>query len=294
MKVTCHACDTHCCHTGCTTTLEDDDIVRADMAALERGVQVVVGTPDRVLDMINRGALCMATIKMLVVDWADELLGRGFKDHIYDVLRCMPPKCQVGLFSETMPADVRDIVDKFMRDPVRILKKVTREELTLEGTKQFYVMADREEWKLDTLCDLYETLTITQCIVYVNTRRKVDWLVEKMQANDFAVTCMYGEMDLKMQVLTLKEFRSGSSRVLIVTDDVLRGIDIQQVSMVINYDLPYNHENYIRRIARLGRFSVKGAAINFLTSEDVRAMREIEQVYNITVEEMPMNIADLI
>lgn len=266
--------------------------VREDMAKLERGVHIVVGTPGRVFDMINRRALFTDSIKTFVLDEADEMLSRGFKDQIYDVFRFMPPKCQVGLFSATMPQDVLEITDKFMREPVQILVK--KEELTLEGIKQFYVMVDREEWKLDTLCDLYETLTITQCIIYTNTRRKVDWLMEKMQANDFTVSCMHGEMEQKERDIIMREFRSGSSRVLITTDLLARGIDVQQVSLVINYDLPSNHENYIHRIGRSGRFGRKGVAINFLTQEDVRSMREIETFYNTTVEEMPMNVADLI
>ena len=155
-------------------------------------------------------------------------------------------------------------------------------------------MCDREEWKLDTLCDLYETLTITQCVIYVNTRRKVDWLVDKMQANDFTVSCSTVRWGRRKCGIILREFRRGSSRVLITTDLLARGIDVQQVSLVINYDLPTNHENYIHRIGRSGRFGRKGVAINFLTQEDVRTMREIEQVYNTTVEEMPMNVADLI
>jgi len=279
LKVQCHAC------VGGTS-------VRDDMAALEQGVHIVVGTPGRVFDMINRRALFTDSIKLFVLDEADEMLSRGFKDQIYDVFRFMPPKCQVGLFSATMPQEVLEITDKFMREPVQILVK--REELTLEGIKQFYVMVDREEWKLDTLCDLYETLTITQCIIYVNTRRKVDWLVDKMQQNDFTVSCMHGEMEQKERDIIMREFRSGSSRVLITTDLLARGIDVQQVSLVINYDLPTNHENYIHRIGRSGRFGRKGVAINFLTQDDVRTMREIEQVYNTTVEEMPMNVADLI
>jgi len=279
LKCQCHAC------VGGTS-------VREDMSRLEQGVHIVVGTPGRVFDMINRRALFTDSIKLFVLDESDEMLSRGFKDQIYDVFRFMPPKCQVGLFSATMPQEVLEITDKFMRDPVQILVK--REELTLEGIKQFYVMVDREEWKLDTLCDLYETLTITQCIIYVNTRRKVDWLVDKMQQNDFTVSCMHGEMEQKERDIIMREFRSGSSRVLITTDLLARGIDVQQVSLVINYDLPTNHENYIHRIGRSGRFGRKGVAINFLTQEDVRTMREIEQVYNTTVEEMPMNVADLI
>ena len=242
--------------------------VREDIRTLQDGVHIVVGTPGRVFDMINRRALRMDAVRLFVLDEADEMLNRGFKDQIYDVFRFMPPKCQVGLFSATMPQEVLEITDKFMREPVQILVK--REELTLEGIKQFYVMVDREEWKLDTLCDLYETLTITQCIIYVNTRRKVDWLVDKMQANDFTVSFMHGEMEQKERDIIMREFRSGSSRVLITTDLLARGIDVQQVSLVINYDLPTNRENYIHRIGRSGRFGRKGVAINFLARGDVR------------------------
>merc|ERR1712124_39770 len=142
--------------------------------------------------------------------------------------------------------------------------------------------------------DLYETLTITQAIIYCNTRRKVDWLMEKMQARDFTVSSMHGDMDQKERELIMREFRSGSSRVLITTYVLARGIDVQQVSLVINYDLPTNRENYIHRIGRGGRFGRKGVAINFLTAEDVRTLREIEQFYNTQIEEIPMNVADLI
>ena len=151
-----------------------------------------------------------------------------------------------------------------------------------------------EEWKLDTLCDLYETLTITQAIIYCNTRRKVDWLTEKMSERDFTVSAMHGDMDQRERDLIMREFRSGSSRVLITTDLLARGIDVQQVSLVINYDLPTNRENYIHRIGRSGRFGRKGVAINFITAGDVRYLRDIEQFYHTQIEEMPMDVADLI
>merc|ERR1712176_160507 len=162
-----------------------------------------------------------------------------------------------------------------------------KDELTLEGIKQFYIAVEKEEWKLDTLCDLYETLTITQAIIYCNTRRKVDWLQEHMQERDFTVSCMHGD-------IIMREFRSGSSRVLITTDLLARGIDVQQVSLVINFDLPTNRENYIHRIGRSGRFGRKGVAINFLSENDVRYLRDIEQFYQTEITEMPMDVADLI
>jgi translation initiation factor 4A len=266
--------------------------VRDDMKILEAGVHVVVGTPGRVWDMINRRALNTENIKMFVLDEADEMLSRGFKDQIYEVFQLLPPQTQVVLLSATMPPDVLEVTKNFMRDQIRILVK--RDELTLEGIKQFYVSVEKEEWKLDTLCDLYETVTITQAIIFCNTRRKVDWLTEKMQSREFTVSAMHGEMTQAEREIIMREFRSGSSRVLITTDLLARGIDVQQISLVINYDLPANRENYIHRIGRGGRFGRKGVAINFVTNEDVRMLRDIEQFYNTQIEEMPMNIAELI
>lgn len=266
--------------------------VREDIRKLETGVHVVVGTPGRVFDMINRKALRTEHIRIFVLDEADEMLSRGFKDQIYDVFRTLNSTIQVILLSATMPADVLDVTKQFMRDPIRILVK--KEELTLEGIKQFYIAVDREEWKLDTLCDLYETLTITQAVIFCNTRRKVDWLTDKMRSKDFTVSSLHGDMDQKERDVIMREFRSGSSRVLITTDILARGIDVQQVSLVINYDLPTNRENYIHRIGRGGRFGRKGVAINFITEDDKRSLRDIEQFYNTQIEEMPLNVADLI
>jgi len=279
LNVVCHAC------IGGTKVADDIDMLR-------RGVHIVVGTPGRVFDMIERRALDVRQVKLFVLDEADEMLSRGFTDQIYDVFRKLPENVQVGLFSATMPEEVLEMTGKFMNDPKRILVK--RDELTLEGIKQFYVAVEREEWKLDTLCDLYETLTITQAIIYCNARRKVDWLTEQLHSRDFTVSALHGDMEQKERELIMKEFRSGSSRVLITTDLLARGIDVQQVSLVINYDLPKDRENYIHRIGRSGRFGRKGVAINFIVQEDVRVLRDIEQFYNTQIEEMPMNVADLI
>jgi translation initiation factor 4A len=149
-------------------------LVRDDIQILRAGAQVVVGTPGRVYDMINREVMKVNKVKMFVLDEADEMLSRGFKDQIYDIFQHLNNKVQVCLFSATMPQEILEISERFMRSPVRILVK--RDELTLEGIKQFYVAVDKEDWKFDTLCDLYETLTITQAIIYCNTRRKVTGL----------------------------------------------------------------------------------------------------------------------
>jgi len=279
MGAQCHAC------IGGTS-------VREDMRKLESGLHIVVGTPGRVFDMISRKVLRTNDIKQFVLDEADEMLSRGFKDQIYDVFRYLNSEIQVILLSATMPAEVLEVTTKFMRDPIRILVK--KEELTLEGIRQFYIAVEREEWKLDTLCDLYETLTITQAVIFCNTRRKVDWLTEKMHSRDFTVSAMHGDMDQKERDVIMREFRSGSSRVLITTDLLARGIDVQQVSLVINYDLPTNRENYIHRIGRGGRFGRKGVAINFVTDDDRRNLQDIEKFYNTQIDEMPMNVADLI
>jgi len=279
MGAQCHAC------IGGTS-------VREDVRKLETGQHIVVGTPGRVYDMISRKVLRTHDIKQFVLDEADEMLSRGFKDQIYDVFRHLNQEIQVILLSATMPAEVLEVTKRFMRNPIRILVK--KEELTLEGIRQFYIAVEREEWKLDTLCDLYETLTITQAVIFCNTRRKVDWLTEKMHNRDFTVSAMHGDMDQKERDVIMREFRSGSSRVLITTDLLARGIDVQQVSLVINYDLPTNRENYIHRIGRGGRFGRKGVAINFVTDEDRRNLQDIEKFYNTQIDEMPMNVADLI
>ncbi|WFD31138.1 RNA helicase [Malassezia sp. CBS 17886] len=278
MNVQCHAC------IGGTSVGED-------IRKLEYGQHIVSGTPGRVFDMIRRRHLRTKNIKMLILDESDELLNMGFKDQIYDIYRYLPPATQVVLLSATLPNDVLEMTTKFMTDPVRILVK--RDELTLEGIKQFFVAVEKEEWKFDTLCDLYDTLTITQAVIFCNTRRKVDWLAERMRENNFQVSSMHGEMQQKERDAIMSEFRQGSSRVLITTDVWARGIDVQNVSLVINYDLPANRENYIHRIGRSGRFGRKGVAINFVTTDDVKILRDIEQYYSTQIDEMPMKIDDL-
>ncbi|KAF8366535.1 hypothetical protein PRIPAC_84364, partial [Pristionchus pacificus] len=279
MNVQCHAC------IGGTNVGED-------IRKLDYGQHVVSGTPGRVFDMIRRRNLRTRSIKMLVLDEADEMLNKGFKEQLYDIYRYLPPGAQVVLLSATLPHEVLEMTSKFMTDPIRILVK--RDELTLEGIKQFFVAVDREEWKFDTLVDLYDTLTITQAVLFCNTRRKVDWLAEKMKEANFTVSAMHGEMEQKEREQIMKDFRAGQSRVLISTDVWARGLDVPQVSLVINYDLPNSRELYIHRIGRSGRFGRKGVAINFVKADDVRILRDIEQYYSTQIDEMPMNIADMI
>merc|ERR1711976_1099925 len=262
--------------------------VGEDIRKLDFGQHVVIGTPGRTFDMIRRRNLRTRNIKLLILDEADEMLNRGFKEQIYDVYRYLPPATQVVLVSATLPHEILEMTHKFMSDPIRILVK--RDELTLEGIKQFFVAVEREEWKFDTLCDLYDTLTITQAVIFCNTRKKVDWLVEKMRISNFTVSSMHGEMKQLERESIINEFRSGNSRVLITTDVWARAIDVQQVSLVINYDLPNSRENYIHRIGRSGRFGLKGVAINFVRNDDIRILRDIEQYYSTQIDEMPMSL----
>ncbi|KAJ9109722.1 RNA helicase [Naganishia cerealis] len=294
MNVQCHAC------IGGTSIGED-------IKKLEYGQHVVSGTPGRVFDMIRRRTLRTKNIKMLVLDESDELLNKGFKDQIYDIYRYLPPATQVVILSATLPHDVLEMTTKFMTDPIRILVK--RDELTLEGIRQFFVAVEKEEFKFETLTDLYDTLTITQAVIFCNTKRKVDWLTDKMRDANFTVSAlpienlelstysivttlqvssMHGDMPQKERDAIM------SDRVLITTDVWARGIDVQNVSLVINYDLPSNREAYLHRIGRSGRFGRKGVAINFVTLEDVRILRDIEQFYSTVIDEMPIGVADLV
>mmetsp|Transcript_20418 Transcript_20418/g.44409 ORF Transcript_20418/g.44409 Transcript_20418/m.44409 type:complete len:450 (+) Transcript_20418:313-1662(+) len=280
MNVNCHACI-------------GGKSLGNDLKELERGgVQVVSGTPGRVYDLIKRNALQMSRLKAMVLDEADEMLSKGFKEQIYDIYRFLPPSCQVVLMSATLPSTVLEMTRKFMNDPIKILVK--RDELTLEGIQQFFVAVEKEEWKFDTLCDLYDTMTVTQSVIFCNTRQKVDWLSEKMRESNFTVSAMHGDMGQTERDSVMNEFRSGSSRVLIATDLWGRGIDVQQVSLVICYDLPTNRELYIHRIGRSGRFGRKGIAINFVKEDDVRTLKDIEQFYSTQIDEMPANVGDLL
>lgn len=262
--------------------------VQEDLKKLQQGVIVAVGTPGRVSDVIKRGALRTETLRVLVLDEADEMLSQGFSDQIYEIFKFLPKDIQVALFSATMPDDVLELTKKFMRNPTSILVK--RAQLTLEGIKQFYVAVE-EEHKLDTLMDLYESVSIAQSVIFANTRRKVDWISENLNTNNHTVSAMHAEMAKGEREKVMSTFRSGSSRVLVTTDLVARGIDVHHVNIVINFDLPSNKENYLHRIGRGGRYGRKGVAINFVSQRDVDLLREIEGHYHTQVEELPMDFA---
>jgi len=265
--------------------------VRDDQDVLRKGCQVAVGSPGRILDLLERGSLDPRHVSMLILDEADELLSQGFSEQLYEIFKKLPEQVQVCLFSATIPGEVLEMSQRFMRNPTQILVK--KEALTLAGIRQFYVDCEREEYKLDVLCDLYETLTVSQSIIFCNSRRKVDWLTSSLNARDFTVSSIHGDMESGERSLVMEEFRGGSSRVLVTTDLMARGIDVQQVSLVVNYDLPRDVDNYIHRIGRSGRHGRKGVAISFILPQDIPMLRQIEMHYDTEVEQMPQNVAEM-
>lgn len=264
--------------------------LREDLRAIEKGVHFIVGTPGRIFDLMTRRALSRDSMRVLILDEADQMLEDRFKEQVNCILQLgFPPSCQVALFSATMPEAVLEVANKILNKPVRIL--VPPEEVTLDGIKQYYVKLDKEEWKYDVLCDLYKQLTISQALIYCNKRQKAEWLAEKMSAEGFPLSCIHGEMEPEERGRRMKDFRSGAVRVMISTDLLARGIDIQQISLVINYEIPIQRENYIHRIGRSGRFGRKGAAINLVTEEELRAVKELETHYSTTISVLPDDLA---
>lgn len=259
---------------------------------LDSGVQYIIGTPGRVFDMIKRYALKTDELKSFVLDEADEMLSRGFKDQIYDIFQYVPKKAQICLFSATMPEIALELTQKFMTNPLKIL--VNRQELTLEGIKQYYLGLEQESWKIPTLCDLFAKLSLNQTIIFANSKRKVIYIKDMLEQEGYAAECIHGDMTQAMRTAQMQNFRRGDSRVLITTDIIARGIDVQQVSTVINYDVPKYREIYIHRIGRSGRFGRKGVAINFVTEKEYTQLQDIIQFYNTQMETLPENIKDLL
>ena len=261
--------------------------VRDNIDELLKNPHIVIGTPGRVLDMINKKALDTRGLKIMILDEADEMLSKIFSNQIYDIFRFLPNNIQVGLFSATMTPEFFRISKCFMRNPVKILVK--EEDLTLEGIKQFYINLEHNEYKYETLCDLYDLCSVSQTIIYCNSRTMVEELYRRLCEDEFSCVCMHGELGQEERNKIMAEFRNGSSRILISTDLLSRGIDIQQVSLVINYDIPNNIESYIHRIGRSGRYGRKGTSINFLTRYDIKKMKDIEEYYHTIIEELPEN-----
>ncbi|AEA38839.1 eukaryotic initiation factor 4a (nucleomorph) [Cryptomonas paramecium] len=254
---------------------------------LKYNPRIIIATPGRLFDILSLNTKILKKLQYVIIDEADEMFSKGFKFQIYRIFKFVPKLCTIGLFSATLPKEIIQIVETIMNEPVRIFVK--KNELTLEGIKQFYIAVE-EKWKLEAVCDIYRLMKITQSIVYVNSKKKAEWLAEKMSSNGFEVLCLHGSITQADRSAIMKNFRLGIRRVLITTDLLSRGIDVQQVCLVINYDLPTSKEIYIHRIGRSGRFGKKGIAVNLLVKNEVFVLREIESYYNTTIEEMPLDI----
>jgi len=262
--------------------------VDEDRHQLERNVpHIVVGTPGRVHDMIRRKYLKTEKITTLVLDEADEMLSHGFKDQIYKIFQYMPSEIQIGLFSATMPMELNMLTEKFMKHPVKILVKA--EQLTLQGIAQYFIRLDSDEHKYMTLKDLFTGLVISQAIIYCNSTRRVDDLQEAMEGDSFPVKKIHGKMEDSERKETHKAFKDGACRVLITSDLFARGIDVQQVSIVINFDVPKSEHTYLHRIGRSGRWGRKGVAINMVTKHDGARLKHFEEYYNTQITEMPQD-----
>jgi len=262
--------------------------IEYDIEELEKGSQIVVGTPGRVHDLIRRKRINAKKIKVIVLDEADEMLSSGFKEQIYSIFQFLESNVQIALFSATLPLEIQSIAGKFMRNPVEILVKT--ESVTLEGIQQYYVAIENDAVKYETLKDLFQTISVNQCIIYCNSVNRVTDLYEALIKDNFPVCCIHSNMGKDERMSAYKEFMNGSSRVLISTNLTARGIDVQQVSTVINFDIPKDIHTYIHRIGRSGRWGRKGMGINFVTRRDIGKIKEIEGYYSTQIDELPSSI----
>lgn len=267
--------------------------LRDDIRQLEGGAQFIVGTPGRVFDLVNRNVLDRSEIRVLIMDEADQMLEDLFYKQVMCILeKGFPEKTRVALFSATMPEQVVEVANKILNDPVRVLIKPAA--VRLEGIQQFFVPLDREDHKFECICDLYKNLNISQAVIFCNKRQKAEMLAERMTAQGYPVTCLHGELEKPERTRRMKQFIEGSTRVMVATDIIARGIDVQQISLVINYELPTNRENYVHRIGRAGRFGRKGTTINMLLPEEEGMMKDISEHYDMKVVPLPDSISNLV
>ena len=249
---------------------------------------IICGCPGRVYDLMRRDKIVSKKIKLVILDEADEMLSTGFKDQVYNIFQHFNNEIQVALFSATLPNNIYPIINKIMRNPIKI--SVKAEQLTLEGISQFYVAVDDDRQKYDTLKHIYQYVSVSQCIIYCNSIKRVADLYDAMKEDDFPVCCIHSNMDKIERENAFKEFKNGKSRVLISSNVTARGIDIQQVSIVINFDVPKDIHTYLHRIGRSGRWGRKGVGINFITRRDIGKIKEIESYYACEIKEMPINL----
>lgn len=246
---------------------------------------IITGCPGRVYDMLRRRNINPRTIKLIILDEADELLSPGFKDQVYDIFQFLKKDVQVAIFSATLPPYINSITSKFMRNPVTITVKT--EQLTLEGISQYYVAVENDNHKYITLKDLYGSFSLSQCIIYCNSVKRVVDLYDAMVEDGFPVCCIHSSMNKMERNRAFTDFKVGQYRVLISSNVTSRGIDIQQIDTVINFDIPKDVHNYLHRIGRSGRWGRKGRGINLITRRDIDKIKEIESYYSTQIMELP-------
>ena len=252
----------------------------------DSGPQVIVGSVGRVLDMIQKKLLKTDELEMLVIDEAEVMLSLEFSDKIrYMFKEHFPKGMQVVLFSATMPPEIVTMTRLFMDNPTSIL--INKEDLSLKCIQQFYVTVHNDRVKYEVLKDLFSIISVSQCIIYCNSVRRVEELCQRMLYDDFSVSCIHSNMDKQERMRIFKQFKEGNTRVLVSSDITARGIDVQQVSTVINFDLTPNLHTYLHRIGRGGRWGRKGFAINFVTRNDIPEMKRIESYYKVDIKELP-------
>ena len=252
---------------------------------------IAVGCPGRIFDMLKRNIIKTDELKLLVLDEADEMLSTGFKEQIYNILNYLSNEIQIALFSATIPQDLFILTQKIMRDPVNIIVKT--EMLTLEGIKQYYINLNNDNEKYSTLKDLFEAFSVSQCIIYCNSVKRVQDLHDAMKSDGYPVCQIHSNLDKNTRMKNYKDFKDGRQRVLISSNVTARGIDVQQVSTVINFDIPKSKETYLHRIGRSGRWGRKGMAINFITRRDIMLLKDIEAFYSTEIGELPSNFSEL-
>jgi translation initiation factor 4A len=262
--------------------------IDSDISLLKKEVpHIIIGCPGRTHDMLRRRAINNNSIDMIILDEADEMLSSGFKEQVYNIFQYLNKDVQVCLYSATLPQEILTLTLKFMRDPIKILVKT--EMLTLEGISQYYIALENDQDKYITLKDIYPTIAISQCIIYCNSVKRVKDLNDAMISDGFPVACIHSGMDKAERADAYASFKRGHNRVLISSNVTARGIDIQQVRTVINFDIPKCVNTYLHRIGRSGRWGRKGIGINFLTRRDVKCMRNIEQHYATEIKELPQD-----
>jgi translation initiation factor 4A len=267
-------------------TLIGGTSVQQDAADISQNPpHIIVGCAGRIHDMVRRKHINIYSVKLFILDEADEMLSGGFKDQIYSIFQYFNQEIQVALFSATMPDEIITLAHKFMRDPIKITMK--KEELNLECIQQYFLAVQNDYYKYDMLKRLFEMISVNQCIIYCNSVKRVIDLHRAMTDEGFSVCAIHSSMDKSERDATFRNFRNGGFRVLISSNITARGIDVQQVATVINFDITGDVHTYLHRIGRSGRWGRKGLAINFITKRDINTIRSIENYYKITINELP-------